>query len=1183
MGKLPHLALPVAEAQQNDVNTHASGAIGFVKREKSTMGFRELRNWMGEARPWGSHSVPSRIAHLLVLDNAAHECANKMMEYVQSETNWNPMLDGWLGSLCIYLLHEKLGLRIQFEHDDIEPWENGEKPEDADERVHAQQAIIKDLRAAGRHPCNPEGQQARELWRLTRLSVIKEGRRYPFALLDEQLLLCPIPLNRETQQLFSSGLIPWHSSSNNVSDWSGVHTYLLRENRGMYGKLVYRLLRRLEGQIPYSAEDKPKKYIQMLARYLELAGNFDQYEDFDQAGRTYKQLSLEERTHLPGEPPTGMVEFLELPPNSETPSIEVTFTENAVLLPLTNVQRDSLAEHFLCSPIEVPNIGGTDGSKLYLLPPVHEEIYKFLDKCHGSIHLSLRYTVDLEVDVSIQFQDEDGIPQNRSKRYSLRGNTLWLLESLPYLSLWPNVNLPADAWKLYFVVKAGSAIGRQPLANLINAAVSNEQTRKDLQLIYYQDSPQYLSADKIRLRVDGHKGKTVSSAINNAPWTLYQTETRPSLIGIYGGSDGQHHLANLRLLQKESPVSIIQDKRMNVSIDFGTSATMMYIDGSGGPRSIFSGHDKVLDLVPYEQDEMKRVFERFHGILPGQDGLLGKVNSVAQINDINQFIDRDAIQPYLQGRYIQMDAQVWARFMPEGDNRALHALNLSDYGVYAGLKFPVKAADATKVEDALFVFFGNLLALAALDARLAGAQRVQLFAACPHAIAYNNLTSFLQVAMNQMNTHYFGGLFEESLQIYAESDAVRAYLQHFKDREGSLHLESGAVIVDIGGGTTDICAMKGNTIRKTSFGLAGDRLVRRSMIYSTVKDPPKGSVPQTLSPGLKELRKFLAEPLSEDEVKVQERFLKAYEWHIMNGKQRECLRFPTSGNKEEKKYPALAELLDTLMQNFPPAYEKITLKGTLEPGKTGDTTPVQSLRCLSEIVKLRYMLLFYLIASFLKHNEEDLQIKQMETIRIYFAGLGSRGLGFCCGQSINAGREGCAGTPFMKVLERIIQKVLEVDKRVIFIMPQDEDKVEVVTGLLAGERVLGEEMAPLPEFPEGQNPADRAALVEKSKVEAENIAKLFDAVFNEIIAEGVANREWQRLKPFCTSFVGLLHKCKAYVQLASGSFAEDDMMNKAIVDSHAAMLLGEEEVVGLAVWYYNDLLDIATRRWGDKA
>ena len=1012
MANIPRIAITATEEKYKDINATAGGTPGFEKFERG--GLDKVRDYLGSAQAWGYHSVPSSIAPLLVLDRAAKDWSKANIR--NKEGNWDHNLDAWLGTICAYLFYGKTGQKLCLTHDEVEAWPNGKRPVDtranADKRVNPEQSYIRALKLAGRKPMKEASGETGEIWRLTYLNVKQGDKLYRFALLDEQLMLVPLPLEPATQEIMKRN-IEWYitkadGSGGQTDNWSQVTRFLF-STYPVYGQLLLSLLNKLidEDLIDDNTE-YPKKHFVRLRNFVK--ANVAEPEDAATIKkRKYIPLSSVWIAELPSAEsrPSFYDAFLKNVPESGVPSDEEIWTENAVLLPLTDNQAKALENNFLCEPVQASKAGEVKEHKLYLLPPLREEIYNYLIERGAKPKLSLNYSDDLELTVTISFGDDDGMQHMRKHVYSLgKTKTLWLLDSLPYLSLWPNVNLPVDKWKLYYVFRSCAASASAPMQTLLNAIVTRDDTRRQLELTYYQKSQRYLQADDIQITVDGNSGQIVSSAFTdgtakeNGPYSVFQTKTRPELIELKS-ADGRT-FANLRLKKGPPEVEIIEDKKATLSLDFGTSATLLYFkaDGEKEPKSIQSGSQYVLDLMPFQSEQNRNNFDRFHGVLKGKSRQgLGKINSVAQNNEFVRPIDRNNVRPYIQGRYVLLDHYVWSNIKKQNDNKLAvnpelphQALLLDKYGIYSGLKFPSKDDDGEKIRDALYVFFSNLLVLAALHARLEGVNKVTMRVACPNQVALANLRSVLQPVFNDSNENFFGKLFNNRFQAYEEAHAVCAYLREYRPNTSRLSDALGAVIVDIGGGTTDICVVKDRKTETVSFGLAGDRLIRRTIVYSTTKDVRNHQ--RVYNPGTTELKQFLTERAPDD---VNDdnlmQYLSAYESIVK-------LQGSNESAQEKIYYKDLAELVDIVMQRYPPRYDRVTDPETLIAHNFAEANAADALTCLADTIKLRYILLFYLLGAYLKQKAESLELSSWNEVRIYLAGFGSRGLGFCCGEDM---------------------------------------------------------------------------------------------------------------------------------------------------------------------------------------
>jgi len=425
--------------------------------------------------------------------------------------------------------------------------------------------------------------------------------------------------------------------------------------------------------------------------------------------------------------------------------------------------------------------------------------------------------------------------------------------------------------------------------------------------------------------------------------------------------------------------------------------------------------------------------------------------------------------------------------------------------------------------------------------------------------------------LNRSNSRFFGGLFDTAIKIYSEAHAVHAYLCEYRDVDSRPNDALGAVIVDIGGGTTDICVVKDGSTETISFGLAGDRLIRRSIVYSTTKDTWDDQ--REFKPGSIELKRLLTEPERGDE--NLDRYLYAYE-NIVK------LQGSKERTQERIYYKDLAELVDIVMQRYPPRYESVTDKATLVAYNTAETNAANALTCLADTIKLRYILLFYLLGTYLKQKADSLNLSQWHEVRIYLAGFGSRGLGFCCGNDIVSEDtdSSVSRLAFFKVLERVVQKASGITIPVLFIPPTESDKYEVVKGLQASTTNLPEMKTPLPnEVPVVTlTKQERKDVKQKAEPIIEQIKKDIDDVLDSIISDGQTNVMLSHLKTFCDLFKGLLDRSVSWASI-SAIWTKENQIESAVEAACEARFTMDMMPVGLAVSYFNLLIDAASRKW----
>jgi len=1257
------MSLPVEQELQQEANNRLEKSAkdpGFVRLGAGRIDIDQIAEFMGKPKPWGTHSVPSFLAPFLVLNNVTQTAASRFREKEAKPEIWDNnarVLDSWLSVLCLYMFQDKLGVSVKYTHSNLyvnEPFGATQFQPTAEQgnaqvsrKADATQDMIRAFKTAGRPAFDPQGGNP-PFWFLTELQAQFGGNAYTFAILDDELMLCPTILSLDAMRAFKR-YVPWYKTGENK-----IRDHLIEAGFGVgekrltpRGQMLYNTLKTIEAALNAPAPGMGN--IQLLIRYLELAGNAVKSEGVPFPAKVeesiYKFMGdgkddpfyREQQMHV--SPSLGVIAgmFLDRAVRSKAPGIDNTWTEEAVLVPLTDDQYKAFEANFRTAPLLIPNLLPVNGTRLYLLPPVHNEIYEYLHSIHGDRSPDMvrgpEVTVRSEaanalfkVEVTMSFLDNEREVITRIREYVISltpeiKNTLWLMDSLPYLSLWPDVDLPEDKWGLYLLAQSGETLdGDEKLLQLLRSLVTDAQWRQKLgfEIGKLDEGGRRIKAKDLRLRVDQVEPARRVSRVPGVPhWTVHQCGTRPKNIKLLA-PDSEHVISSLNLkpIPENDPLRKpgTSTEKYQVALDFGTSSTLMWIapmranGSSGTQRSIISGADYITDLFEQTNQERREDFHRYCWIRESgesMDGknLLGKVNSIAIVYGatgepvmLNRTKD---IIPFVNGSILRRDVKV--------SEDVSHTYKpLTDFGVFAGLKFFDVEDDKSGNgenrywDDALCLFFAHLLTLAALDARMSGVTNgnLRLVAAGPDRGVFERMNTTLFQTLDLMNAHQFKNVYEnEPVKVYAEANAVHAYMEEMRPESSCFVPVKGGVIVDIGGGTTDIYIAHGNpkTAKPVcaSFHLAGDRLIRRAIVFASAKYPLGGSTQTPRQPGLQELSMLLAEAKNTKESNdLRQRFLGSYEKSMRSNapnprnENEKWLVFPSSIEAVRNMYPSLAELVDVLMSEFPPRYELVTTATNLQSGSVGGSTPAVSMVAVSEVLKLHYLLLFCLIAELLKNNTKQLDINNWKEIDIFLSGYGARGLGFCCGMSLDMVDGVCANSLFFtEVLSSVIKKVagLPGETKIRFVMPFEQEKLEVVRGLFCSSKLLE------PAFNDTENPLEQP----KKKGAASKRTPL-EALTTELVSEKAADLE--RLyrdaiesipsntmtRWFRERYKSLLKECEGFAETGyQNETSFESIRQKVINYAVESRLLDVFDTQGLGVWYWLKVIEMAIRRWGE--
>lgn len=492
----------------------------------------------------------------------------------------------------------------------------------------------------------------------------------------------------------------------------------------------------------------------------------------------------------------------------------------------------------------------TGGKYVYIVPPVHPDVVKSIQGGFSVIANLSAWVNNDSIICTFDLFFANGMKISYKNTYAST-SIVWAAD-MPYISLWPNVDIPT--WKEYFVAVVNHD-PKEPIRgdqNLqaFNSLISMKGCRR-ITGTYNAVGGNHISNPELDVSVicaDRVNSTSYSCSSEYGPrsFNMIRSEGRPYAINLgYRDAGFQFSLgcwiipSNNTIKSNGVPAGIY-----NIGVDFGTTSTNVYIrDTNGGvARSIVAPGKFLLDIFnPYiysngngTVDNSVADFIQKYYLFGSETGDLNKIFTYGQkFSALDSTGAAVAYKTNISGRYLAVDASFLAS-----------NASLRNTGIYYPLKFPEATGKAmTAIDEARVHFLAHLLKCALLDARVSGATGVRVYFSYPFDEIKKKLSNDMAIVLQDLSD--ISGFNLPTVHFETEAKSAGYYYINVPGGVQGVSPNSGYVIIDIGGGTTDVSVWKdpnGGTdaqlIDEKSFFFAGDYLVRRSIVrtISSEKD-----------------------------------------------------------------------------------------------------------------------------------------------------------------------------------------------------------------------------------------------------------------------------------------------------------------------------------------------------------
>lgn len=543
--------------------------------------------------------------------------------------------------------------------------------------------------------------------------------------------------------------------------------------------------------------------------------------------------------------------------------------------------------------------------------------------------------------------------------YRANRDVYWMSD-LPYISMWPYVKFTNDIWKDYLVSvfmrrdeTSSTTWTNNDIGSSRNAGISLCEFSKSQLVGEMDDERNGIPAVEISVVADditskdcvsqciiGFASRNDKKLVSNQKFKMIKSKSAPYAISFACGKESLGHW----ILDWKAPVEIVGGKKGVIGMDFGTTSTNVYMKiGQDDPKSISSPNSYVHDIFKPCSQQEKNLFQRYYLFgAEDADQKLGKIFTYGQNfgrdNTVNLSVD-----PNLTGRFLKVD------------NEYIIADTGKDNGIFNNLKWSSDGDDNYTYARKNFV--NSLLNFALLEARANGVADIEVRLSYPAPNLGNSVQQSIELGCLRENS---GGF---NIKGATEAQCAGMYCEHHYgisiNRQPAIDPMAGYAIVDIGGGTTDVSFMKADNPNENatmhaehSFKVAGINIIEKTFI-------------DFFENRSADFKNIWTTTGSNDTLvsKAVEKFCK--------------IKRPAAGNNE-KYYQDKGEILNFLMEN-----------SEVQEGCYGN----ENYNKLFQAIRMKYYILFWLIANFIRHDEK-IEIDP-STINICLAGCGSKGYNMC--------------------------------------------------------------------------------------------------------------------------------------------------------------------------------------------
>lgn len=985
---------PIGEHNTKDF-APANNQIGWVKMTNNTAsGLVEISDNILQDREranLGDHAIPSPIAHIKHFKN-------------RLDSGDQSALNEWRGMLAVIALQDINGYDISIQ--DIPLYPDGDGNPTVLGRVICDE-LIANSNVTG-YTANEQGVPD-----IKKLSIFcKNGQ--PFAMYMPSMIICPF--KRYSIDLFDD--VSWYSNQGTPGDANA-------DPKGTWNEVRPEIT-----DNPSILSATARKFYFWLEGIESGQNRITRFKEYILGDATVPQSTQENA-------PTSCNAYLDsvgssLPANLKmicpSPIRERVFTDKLLfIIPPSDLYEGG--DYQICRNGITPQkkiFDGVCNGPVLVIPPIHKDLIASV--CNGSKTVN-SWSIDYrngEYTCRVYITVAD-INQVFERKMVFKPTQITWTKTMPYISMWPYVKFADDSWKENYV--AISAVEDQfggdngnsgDYEGLTRNKVCTHLLGKQSNIVELARCPE-IKIDVVTRTPNAEvKRYKVSSSYKNKDFTILRSESAPYALDFSYSYVGETFTLGCWVVEDVPSVNAQAGaKNQVIAMDFGTTSTNVFIrpkSATAAPKSMSSAGKYLHNIYnPYATDEAVRLgaaidsdfLQNYYLFSSKGDAPLGKIFTYGQNfdaveiqNNGNTFAVTGTI-PNVTGRMVVVDDQF------------ILSDNTENTRIYNGLK--IKPLDDNGDTDqerkkTTLNFLYTILMYATLEAKANGATSIDLRLSYPSEKQGN---AVLQYATNIQT--YLGNQSGCAITLRCETEAASAG-EFFKNNGHTRYAPSpqnGYVIVDIGGGTTDVSFWKGDRQQvdlkaEHSFAYAGNYLVIRTIL-------------QALDNG-KSFEDMWIKP-SNDPNSITALAIKKYN-NI-------TLRKPLSTSLLEREaYMEKAAVLDFLLDHKEDNKDRSIINS--------DNLSDSAYQNFLSAIRLKYYALFRLVANYMLKNT-NIEINQELGFNIYLAGCGSKGIETFAN---------CNSLTFESNVKQIFYNTLGVnDRRINLVPPELANKEEVVMGL----------------------------------------------------------------------------------------------------------------------------------------